>query len=117
MVRQIEKLPSLAKDELGVPDACLMFFDEVLAFDHVKKEILLVVTADLTRLKPRGGVQAGDDAAGQAGDAGWRVRCPDSAKKKTHGKLKITSRTSKKRFLTAVEKTKEYIAAGDVFQA
>ena len=32
-----------------MPDACLMFFDQVLAFDHVKKEILLIVTADLTR--------------------------------------------------------------------
>src|ERR1700723_3791046 len=49
VVRQIEKLPSIAKDELGVPDACLMFFDEVMAFDHVKKEIHLMVTADLTR--------------------------------------------------------------------
>src|SRR5450759_4903372 len=47
VVRQIEKLPSLAKDELGVPDAYLMFFDQVLAFDHVKKEIHLMVTADL----------------------------------------------------------------------
>ncbi len=26
-----------------------MFFDQVLAFDHVKKEILLIATADLTR--------------------------------------------------------------------
>ena len=49
MVRQIEHLPETAKDELGVPDACLMFFDEVLAFDHVKKEIFLIITADLTR--------------------------------------------------------------------
>ena len=48
VVRQIERLPSLAADELGVPDACLMFFDQVLAFDHVKKEIHLIVTADLT---------------------------------------------------------------------
>ena len=51
-VRQIERLPSLAKDELGIPDACLLFFDEVLAFDHVRKQIWLVVTADLTRGKP-----------------------------------------------------------------
>ncbi len=29
VVRQIERLPELAKDELGVPDACLLFFDEV----------------------------------------------------------------------------------------
>jgi hypothetical protein len=49
--RQIERLPSLAIDELGVPDACLMFFDQVLAFDHVKKEILLIATADLVREK------------------------------------------------------------------
>jgi anthranilate synthase component 1 len=51
-VRQIERLPELAKDELGVPDACLLFFDEVLAFDHVRKEIWLVVTADVTRGNP-----------------------------------------------------------------
>jgi anthranilate synthase component 1 len=50
VVRQIERLPSLAVDELGVPDACLMFFDQVLAFDHVKKEIHLIVTADLSSL-------------------------------------------------------------------
>src|SRR5580658_1070681 len=49
VVRQIERLPETAKDELAVPDACLMFFDQVLAFDHVKKEIHLMVTADLTR--------------------------------------------------------------------
>src|SRR6201996_1283378 len=51
-VRQLERLPSRAVDDLGVPDACLMFFDEVLAFDHVRKQILLVVTADLGRQKP-----------------------------------------------------------------
>ena len=48
-VRQIERLPTLAKDELHVPDACLLFFDEVLAFDHVRKEIMLVVTADVSK--------------------------------------------------------------------
>src|SRR3984957_15176957 len=51
VVRQIERLPALAKDELGVPDACLMFFDQVLAFDHVKKEIHLVVTANVASEK------------------------------------------------------------------
>ncbi len=53
-VRQIERLPERAKDELGVPDACLLFFDEVLAFDHVRKEIWMVVTADVTRGKLAG---------------------------------------------------------------
>ncbi len=35
-----------------MPDACLLFFDEVLAFDHVRKEIWLVVTADVMRGNP-----------------------------------------------------------------
>src|SRR5271167_1720588 len=51
-VRQIERLPATAPDELGVPDACLLFFDEVLAFDHVRKQIWLVVTADVTLDSP-----------------------------------------------------------------
>ena len=51
-VRQIEDLPVQAKDELGIPDACLLFFDEVLAFDHVRKEIWLVVTAEVAGTKP-----------------------------------------------------------------
>src|SRR6201990_2779575 len=32
VVRQIERLPEDTTDALGMPDACLMFFDEVLAF-------------------------------------------------------------------------------------
>ena len=68
-VRQIERLPELAKDELGVPDACLLFFDEVLAFDHVRKEIWLVVTADVTRGKPADAYAQGCEAADEAGKA------------------------------------------------
>src|SRR6202041_3896848 len=41
---------------------------------------------------------------------------PVKRKKRPEGKLKVTARTSKAAFLKAVEKTKEYIASGDVFQ-
>jgi anthranilate synthase component I len=115
VVRQIEKLPTLAKDELGVPDACLMFFDQVLAFDHVKKEIHLMVTADLTREAREG---AYERAVRRLNKMEKRLAeaLPVRRKKKLEGKLKITSRTPKAAFLKAVEKTKEYIASGDVFQ-
>src|SRR5271156_6255631 len=110
VVRQIEKLPTLAKDELGVPDACLMFFDQVLAFDHVKKEIHLMVTADLTR-EPREG--AYERAVRRLNKMEKRLASalPIRKTKRPEGKLKITSRTSKAAFLKAVEKTKEYIAS------
>ncbi|HEY6412406.1 MAG TPA: anthranilate synthase component I [Edaphobacter sp.] len=115
VVRQIEKLPSKAKDELGVPDACLMFFDQVLAFDHVKKEIHLMVTADLTREAHEGAYERAvrrlNRLEKRLGNA-----LPIARKKRPEGALKLKARTPKATFLKSVEKTKEYIAAGDVFQ-
>ncbi len=135
VVRQIERLPSLAKDELGVPDACLMFFDQVLAFDHVKKEIHLIVTADLARdgapEKPgapfmrshrMGGVKDINAAYARAVKRLDRLEkrlaraLPKPKKKHAHGKLQLTARTPKATFLKSVRRTKEYIASGDVFQ-
>jgi anthranilate synthase component 1 len=115
-VRQIERLPVLAKDELGVPDACLLFFDEVLAFDHVRKEIWLVVTADVTRGKP---ADAFDKAVTRLDRLEKRLAqpLPHLPARKAKGKLKVQHRTSKKEFLATVARTKEYIAAGDIFQA
>ena len=117
-VRQIERLPARAKDELGVPDACLLFFDEVLAFDHVRKEIWLVVTADVTRAKPGA---AYDRAVKRLDKLEKRLAqpLPDLERRKVRraGKLKVKYRTAKKDFIAAVKRTKEYIAAGDVFQA
>jgi anthranilate synthase component 1 len=115
VVRQIEKLPSLAKDELGVPDACLMFFDQVLAFDHVKKEIHLMVTADLTREAREGAYERSVRRLNKL-ERRLASALPVRRKKRPEGKLKVTPRTSKAAFLKAVEKTKEYIASGDVFQ-
>ena len=118
VVRQIEKLPSLAKDELGVPDACLMFFDQVLAFDHVKKEIHLIVTADLSRAGKHGAASAYTRSVARlnALEKLLARSLPKPAKKRASGKLQLKSRTPKPAFLRGVEKTKEYIAAGDIFQ-
>jgi anthranilate synthase component 1 len=115
-VRQIERLPDLARDELGVPDACLLFFDEVLAFDHVRKQIWLMVTADVTLLAPE---KAYANAAQRLGKLEKRLArpLPKLRSARGDGKLKVKYRTRKKDFLAAVERTKEYIAAGDVFQA
>jgi anthranilate synthase component 1 len=120
-VRQIEKLPELAKDELGIPDACLLFFDEVLAFDHVRKEIWLVVTADVSQGKA---AVAYEKAIRRLDKLEKRLAQPlpklpapkgSSQDKKTH--LNVKYRTSKKDYMAAVVRTKEYIAAGDIFQA
>jgi anthranilate synthase component 1 len=116
VVRQIERLPELAEDDLGIPDACLMFFDEVLAFDHVRKQIQLIVTADLSRQKP---TAAYADAKERLGRLEKRLARPIPKPRRAppRGKLSVTSHTRKKDFLASVARIKEYIAAGDIFQA
>src|ERR1700712_5102815 len=115
VVRQIEKLPSTAKDELGVPDACLMFFDQVLAFDHVKKEIHLIVTADLKRA-PASTAYARSVRRLNKLERRLAQALPKQRRRTIAAKLKLTARTSKAAFPTAVNRTKDYIGSGDVFQ-
>jgi anthranilate synthase component 1 len=119
VVRQLEKIGDHAKDDLNLPDAELMFFDRLLAFDHLRHQIHIVATADVSREKPR---VAYDHAvrdiavierklARGLSPAMWR-----KAAKKNLGKLKVQARTPRPQFLRAVERCKQYIAAGDIFQ-
>src|ERR1700681_1920781 len=119
VVRQLENIGEHAKDDLGLPDAELMFFDRLLAFDHLRHQIHIVATADVARESPRRAYDRAlrDIAALEQKLAGglspglWRK----SAKGKT-GKLKVHTGTKRETFLRNVERCKEYIAAGDIFQ-
>lgn len=115
-VRLMEKLPDTARDELGMPDACLMFFDTVLAFDHVRQELLLIATADLQRKRPQA---AYADAVRRIADLQRRLAkpLPRETRHAARGKLRLKARTRKQDFLAAVQRIREYIAAGDIFQA
>jgi anthranilate synthase component 1 len=117
-VRQLEKLPELAKDDLQMPDCTLMFFDRLLAFDHVRHEIFIIATADVRRQSPR---QAYAQALRDIGRIEKQLAAPLPRKflrpsKPKAGKLKVAVSVSKKQFIRTVEKIKEYIMAGDVFQ-
>jgi anthranilate synthase component I len=118
VVRQLENIGNHAKDDLSLPDAKLMFFDRLLAFDHLRHQIHIVATADVSRESPR---HAYDRAVRDIAvierklshglsPALWR-RANSRA-----GKLKVHARTQRNEFLRGVERCKEYIAAGDIFQ-
>ena len=93
----------------------MMFFDQVLAFDHVKKEILLIATVD----GKRGGTYAQALKRLDRMEKRLASALPSAATRRARqpfGKLKLKARTSKAGFLKAVIRTKEYIASGDIFQ-
>ena len=117
IVRRLENIGEHADDDLNLPDCVLMFFDRVLAFDHLRHQIHIVASADVKREAPQAAYErAAKDIAGierklAAGwkPAHWRKTAPKS-------KLKPRARTPKPKFLASVRRAKEYIAAGDIFQ-
>jgi anthranilate synthase component 1 len=118
-VRQLEKLPTLGRDDLKIPDCALMFFDRLLAFDHVRHEIYIIATADVRRQPPR---QAYAKAVRDIAAIEKQLSAPLPRKylhppRPAKGKLKTSVSVSKKQFLETVEKVKDYIMAGDIFQA
>ena len=118
VVRQIERLPVRANDDLGLPDACLAFFHEVVAFDHVKKELLLIVNADVRAQAPKVAYASAVRRLAALERQLAKPLPPRSASKsRTDGKLAVKKCTRKVDYLRAVERTREYIAAGDIFQA
>jgi anthranilate synthase component 1 len=119
VVRQLEKIGEHAKDDLALPDAELMFFDRLLAFDHLRHQIHIVAAADVSRESPR---RAYDRAIRDIGalerklakglsPAIWR-----KSSRTKPGKLKIQPNMRREDFEKNVERCKEYIAAGDIFQ-
>src|ERR1700690_5480 len=118
-VRQLENIGEQAKDDLSLPDCVLMFFDRLLAFDHLRHQIHIIANADVSRESPR---RAYDRAAADIAilekklAAGLRPAHWHKTPKRAASKLKIHAGTTRKRFIDSVERAKEYIAAGDIFQ-
>ena len=119
VVRQLENIGNHAKDDLLLPDAELMFFDRLLAFDHLRHQIHIVAAADVAAENPR---KAYDRAlrdiaaierrlAAGLSPALWR-----KTSKRNDSKLKVHAATSRKSYMNGVEQCKQYIAAGDIFQ-
>ena len=115
VVRQLEKLPSIAQADTHVPDCVMMFFDRLLAFDHLRHQIHVIAAADVTRERPRA---AYDRALREIAALEKRLAAGARPPKvRSSGeRLKITAVTTRQHFLESVRRAKEYIAAGDVFQ-
>jgi anthranilate synthase component 1 len=118
-VRQLEKLPHTAKDDLKLPDCVLMFFDRLLAFDHVRHQIFIIATANVREQSP---AQAYERAVRDIAAIEKQLSQPLPRKflqpdRQRKGQLKVSTSVNKERFLKTVERIKEYIMAGDVFQA
>lgn len=112
LVREIERLPTIAQDDLNLPDLYFLIFDDVFIYDHEKKVAWIFVHGDASE-------QDLSEQKLRHYEATWKQ--PVSLDEEvatsyleTEGE-KVHS-FSEETFAKAVERVREYIAAGDVFQ-
>jgi len=116
MVRQLERLPSPPPDDLGVPDARWNFYDTVVAFDHVRHQLVLmagVFVAPNTELRT-----AYDEAVARLEAlADTLAHAPLEAPEPVAlPKTSLASNFTREAFCQAVCRAKDYIYEGDIFQ-
>ncbi len=119
VVRQLENIGEHARNDLSLPDCELMFFDRLLAFDHLRHQIHIIAAADVSRESPRHAYERAVrdiEALERKLAAGLRPSLWRRSKPRRAGALKVHAGTSRANFLRGVERCKEYIAAGDIFQ-
>ncbi len=118
MIRLVENLPDVNPDPLGLPDAVLMRPSVVVVLDGVKGEVIVVSPAwAASGLSARAAyAQAGErvmdavrDLERQPADAGYNLGEAEPA-------AQAVSNFRKEDYLAAVDKAKDYIRAGDIFQ-
>jgi len=118
MIRLVERLPGINPDPLGLPDALMLRPTVIAVLDGVKGQVTLVAP-----------VWAGDGLAPRAAYARAAERLQDAiadldratAIARQEGEdapftLAPVSNTSREQYHRMVERAKEYIAAGDIFQ-
>jgi anthranilate synthase component I, non-proteobacterial lineages len=119
-VRFVEELPNVPEDDIGIPELHFIFADEVIAFDHLKQKIHIIVN-----------MHAGTNIERSYNTAIERIKeiyseirtsrsrldgniTKASNDRKIH--LSIKSNLTKEAFCSNVIRAKEYIRNGDIFQ-
>ncbi|TET58074.1 MAG: aminodeoxychorismate synthase, component I, partial [Dehalococcoidia bacterium] len=137
----VERLPSAAMDDLRLPECCFAFYDSIVAFDHLERRAYLVATGfpeleeeqRLMRAKLRleelkDWLCSGCSAIVVSGSHDQRkVEAKQSMdgnhfvvtaphKNRENKEITLRSNFTREEYITAVNRVREYIAAGDVFQ-
>ncbi|HHT9125362.1 MAG TPA: anthranilate synthase component I [Candidatus Brocadiia bacterium] len=123
-IRYVERLPDTAKDVLNLPDIYFMFYDSMIIFDHLNKTMKVVCNAFINEGKDLH--SAYTDATKRIDSIIEKLRTPVTTLSDDIIPLSPplvkgdlgggSSNFTKDDFITAVNKCKEYIKAGDIFQ-
>jgi anthranilate synthase component 1 len=119
MVRLMETLPTTKPDVVGLPDACFMRPQVMLVFDTVKGE-MFIITPAWKENNIKNADKVYDKAEECLQNVIARLQSPLAAsllvQEESADPLNFTSNTTREEYHAMVERAKEYIRAGDIFQ-
>src|SRR5208283_3768267 len=116
-VRRLERLPARVEMDVDVDDAAFMYFANLVAFDHVQHRLFLI--ANVLTEEGRGTLRAKyDGAVRQLAHMESLLRRPLVLPRLRlpSGPSRVRHNMTRGRYESMVERSKEYIRAGDIFQ-
>lgn len=116
-VREIEQLDNPPEDDTDIPEAIWAFYDEILAFDHVKQQVIIIKTVFVDEDTDDSAADLYQQAQERLDELEEFVYQPKrSSDSFSINPDDLSSNVSKPEFEQMVEKAKEYIYEGDIFQ-
>nr|WP_148296933.1 aminodeoxychorismate synthase, component I [Halalkalibacter akibai] len=111
IVREIEKIPTQAEDDLGLPELYFMLFNDVFIYDHEENKMWVIVHGEFAEkelLEKKASAYVQEWKKDNHIKPTWESVSPQTIEKE--------SSLTEEAFCKAVDKIKNYIASGDVFQ-
>lgn len=113
-----EEVPHRAPDDLLLPDIYFIFVDVVIAFDHIENKIKIITLIPFSKNNGK----FYDEAADKIEKVLEKLKSSnsyglDKIQTNSHCNGEVKSNFTKHKFESIVRKAKEYIKAGDIYQA
>jgi anthranilate synthase component I len=116
-IRYIEKIPNRCKNDLNLPDVRLLRPRTLVIYDNLKKEIFYIINifndekiTNYSKKYEEIKIELSKILIQSS------FKTTNNQQNKTIKKIKVKSNTPKNKFLKIVNKAKEYIKLGDIFQ-
>ncbi len=118
-VRRWERLPDANPDELAIPELVMLLATDLAVLDHHEGSVLLIANAINYDATDERVDEAWADAVSRLDAMQAHLTRPTPASAATYDAVvpdQVAARTEPSDYLAGVERSKEYIRAGDAFQ-
>ena len=119
LVRSFESLPSLAADDLHLPELHMAFFDVIAAVDHHTRQLYLMYCPPLSRFQAEPREKLYREGCDRLAELEARLASPVAPLTCSHWptQANFVPSQSREAYKTRVRRCQDYIAAGDIYQA